>query len=179
VKAYVTSVGELTTDLCIWALERNGFHVELIYNETSSLAEKLQVIYERATDTFLRVDADVIVNRNCTPNLKGVNWWTQYMTFDWYKQDRTHGGVQLIGKECISILREKIKDYLREDIDRVESQLYRCEELDYPRRCSSVPIIMGITNYKRLDVDYIKQVKERRGQLNDYDWELTERLNQL
>lgn len=60
-KAYVTSIGEPTTDLCVWSLERNGFETVLIQDQTT-LAEKLKRIYSEADEDFVRIDADVIVN---------------------------------------------------------------------------------------------------------------------
>jgi hypothetical protein len=65
-KAFVTSIGEPTTDLCVWSLERNGFEVVLL-NNGSLLADKLKSIYEQATDDFVRIDADVVVNSTFTP----------------------------------------------------------------------------------------------------------------
>ena len=56
-KCYVTSIGEPTTDVCVWSLKRNGFDVELL-QDNSSLQNKLKRIFEKADDDFLRVDAD-------------------------------------------------------------------------------------------------------------------------
>lgn len=176
-KCYVTSTGESTTDLCVWALERNGFDVELVYNETSTLAEKLDVIYHRANDTFLRVDADVIVNKNCNPDMEATNWWTQYMTYNWYKQDISYGGVQLINKKCLPILRDNIKKYM--NAERPESQMFRLAEFNNPRRCSSLDLVVGLHGYKQNNIQRVIDTKKRRGQYDDYDFELAQRIEEL
>lgn len=177
-KAYVSSIGETTTDLCIWALERQGFDVELIYNETSSLADKLEVIYQRATDDFIRVDADVIVNRHIK-ELKLPNniWWVQAHCFGWYSQDVMNGGIQLISKKALPILRENIGKY--KYAERPETQMFRLPEFNNPRRCITQDIVCGIHGYKQSNIERVIETKKRRGQMDNYDFELAERLNAL
>lgn len=179
--AFITSIGEKTTELCKWSLERNGFDTCLILSG-NSLAEKLQHIYTTANDDFVRVDADVVVNRNLLPTFPKQttdpeHWWACYLTFDWWKQDTTTGGVQFIRKEALPILRDNIGKYL--DSERPESQMYRLDEFHSPRRCELYKTIMGIHGYGTSDVERIKETKRRRGQDKYYDWELADRLNGL
>lgn len=177
-KAFVTSIGETTTDLCVWSLERQGFDVELIYNETSTLAEKLEVIYQRADDDFIRVDADVIVSRNIKELFlpKDV-WWVQAKCFGWYSQDIINGGVQLISKKALPILIENISKYRY--AERPETQMFRLPEFNNPRRCITQDILCGIHGYKQNNIERVIETKKRRGQLDNYDFELAERLNAL
>lgn len=178
-KAYVTSIGEPTTELCVWSLERNGFEVVLIKG-TDSLASKLDAIYNIAKDDFVRVDADVIPNRSLTPEatqrMSRDVWWLQFMTFDWYKQDLTHGGVQLIRKEARPALREHVHEAFY--LERPESYMFRLKEFHDPRRCLTSETVMGIHNYKN-DVNRVKATKTRRNQIENYDFELAERMNAL
>lgn len=179
-KAYITSIGEKTTDLCIWSLERNGFEVVLIQNP-SSLASKLEEIYNRADDDFIRVDADVVPNKILTPDmarapLTSSIWWLQFLTYDWFKQDATHGGVQFVKAEALPTLRTHVKEAM--DKERPESYLYRLEEFHEPRRCQTHPVVVGIHNYKN-DPDRVSETKQRRGQYLDYDFELARRLDEL
>ena len=179
-KAYVTSVGEITTDLCVWSLERNGFEVVLIQNP-STLASKLEEIYNRADDDFVRVDADVVPNKILTPEMVQAPydrevWWVQFLTYDWYKQDATHGGVQFIRKEALPVLRERVRDAV--DLERPESHLYRLAEFYGPRRCETHPAIVGLHGYKN-DSSRAKETKQRRGQYYDYDFELAKKLDEL
>lgn len=174
--AYVTSIGEPTTELCIWSLERQGFDVELV-KSNDRLSDKLQFIYNDTDDDFLRVDADVIVNRKVKLlELSKNAWWVQALCFDMYKQDVMYGGVQLIGKECLPALRKHIPRQLQ--AERPETAMSRLEEFYKPRRFVSVDLICGIHGYKN-DVARAKETKERREQSADYDFELAERLLEL
>lgn len=184
-KAFVTSVGEPTTDLCVWALERNGFDVSLIKSD-SSLLDKLEEIYSQANDDFIRVDADVIVNSNCTYKtiratqetdyLKDA-WWIQFMTFSWYSQDATHGGVQFITQDAIPFLRTAVKKF--KDIDRPETQLSRIYQFYNPRRFETNQLIMGLHGYGIKDMKPVIKTKANRGQSANYDFELAQRLYEL
>lgn len=178
-RAFITSIGEPTTDLCKWSLERNGFDVHLVVGNTS-LASKLETIYALADDDFFRIDADVIPNRALRPdlakNLDPAIWWLQYMTFDWYKQDVTYGGVQFIRKEALPALREHVHEAL--ELERPESYMFRLKEFHNPRRCISNMMIMGLHGYKN-DPVRTKATKERRLQADNYDFELAERINAL
>lgn len=175
-KAIVTSIGEVTTDLCIWSLERQGFEVKL-YKSDSNLWSKLKQIYFDTDDDFIRVDADVVVNQN----IKNIHvpddiWWVQFLTYDWFKQDTTHGGVQYISKQAIPALRAHIEDAKYRD--RPETHMYRIEPFHNPRRCISQDVIMGLNGYKAKDVERVKKTKKDRLQ-DGYDWELAERLSAL
>jgi hypothetical protein len=178
-KAYVTSVGEPTEALCVWALERQGFDVTLVRND-SNLWGKLKLIYSLATDDFVRVDADVIVNQNLHPeklrqNIGSDEWWVQFMTYDWYKQDLTHGGVQFIKKEALEALRSNVAGATHKE--RPESYMFRLAEFHNPRRCVSSEEVMGLHGYKN-DMIRARIVKERRSQVG-YDWELVSKLEEL
>ena len=175
--AYVTTIGELTTDLCIWSLEQGGFNVRVIDDKKSSLADKLKIIYNEAKDNFVRVDADVVPNSNLTISALSnagseVSWWVQFQTFGWFKQDWVWGGVQYIKKEAIPYL---VKNAHKMDgRERPESEMSRLEEFHNPRRFESSPIIMGIQDYKN-DIDRVKATKARRNQFN-YNFELSQKM---
>jgi hypothetical protein len=184
VKAAIFSVGEPTTDLCRWSLERNGFEVILFQGKTS-LADKLRYLYDEFDEDIVRVDADVIVNRNFTPNqLKTVKesmahiWWWQFTTFDWYKLDIAYGGANLILKEALPDLRANVE--LHKDHIRPETMLSRLPEFHNPRRFETWSHeIMGIHGYGIKDIKPVIQLKSNRGQSHHYDFEMTSKLNQL
>lgn len=182
-KAIVTSIGERTTDLCVWALERNGFEVQLVYNEITTLAQKLEYIYTQVDKDFLRVDADIVVNKNCIPeNIKYVSesdtsvWWWQFQCFDWFQQDVMNGGVQFIRKPALQTLRNKITEHLEDE--RPETSMYRLDSFMNPRRCVTNEEVMGIHGFMQNDVDRVKETKERRDQWH-YDFELAQKLEEL
>jgi hypothetical protein len=182
-KAYVTSVGEPTTDLCVWALERNHFDVVLIKDDTS-LQQKLKKIYEMANEDFIRVDADVIVNKWCNQlniereiNKTPYCWWMQFRCWGWYSQDLIYGGVQYIKKEALPALRENVDRF--KEIDRPETQLSRIAEFYDPRRFLSSERVYGIHGYGIKEVKPVIKQKALRGQSANYDWELVQRMNEL
>lgn len=184
-KAFVTSIGEKTTELCIWALERNGFDVELVQAQ-GTLAGKLEYIYSNTDNDFVRVDADVIVNRTLQEDriksdlaLYPEAWWLQYQTYGWFQQNLIYGGVQIIKKEILPILRLRIREVAR--IDRPETALSRMPELYNPRRFDSHNACVGIHGFGQSpqDIERVVRQKKQRNYFNDYDFELAEKLAAL
>lgn len=185
-KAYVTSIGEVTTDLCVWALERNGFEVILLLGTNTSLWHKLKQIYEMADDDFIRVDADVVVNKNLTVEMiKSIReqmtheYWYQFQCYGWFKQDLIWGGVQFYRKESLPALRENIDS--AEHDERPETTMSRIKDFHNPRRFQSLPFTMcvGIHGFAAKDIDRVKQTKLNRNQYHSYDWGLAEKLERL
>lgn len=112
----------------------------------------------------------MIVNKNTTllkPS-EGI-YWLQAMTFDWFKQDLTNGGVQYITKEALPALRKRVRAYRFSE--RPETAMSRLEEFHNPRRFASSPLVCGLHGYKQDDMLRVRVTKERRGQ-EGYDWEL-------
>lgn len=175
-KAFVTSIGEKTTELCVWSLQRQGFEVVLIQND-STFNEKLRQIYNQADDDFIRVDADVIINRNIHRLIKECPkdiWWWQSLSFDWLRQDIGYAGAQYIKRTCIPVLRSNIDKAQR--IDRPESQMYRLPEFHNPRRCEGTNIVCGLHGWGQDDYDRVYKQKAYRNQLDNYDFEMVEKL---
>lgn len=178
-KCYVFAVDEPTLDTCVWALKRNNWEV-VVYQDDSSLWSKLKRLYNEADDGFARVDADVIVNKSFAPDRLhlGVDyWWAQYCTFDWYKQDIGAGGAHIIGYEALSALKYNIGKF--DKAERPESQMFRLDEFHIPRRCITIPDIVGIHGYGIKDTKAVQTVKTRRNQEFNYDFEMVEKLNAL
>lgn len=178
-KAYITSIGEPTTDLCEWSVKRLGFDVVMVYNETSSLADKLEYIYNQADDDFIRVDADVIVNKNllAVNNMNKNLLWVQYKTFDMYKMDITNGGVQYYSKKLLSTLRANIVKFKHDD--RPETRMYRLPEFKERWRFKTAENIVGIHGFGQRDIDRVKSTKNGRKYSEDYDWALVERMQKF
>jgi hypothetical protein len=186
--AYVTTIGEPTTDLCVWSLKRNGFDVKIIDGQ-DSLASKLKRIYKEANELdcdFVRVDADIIVNRNFTPEaiskiekedyLQNA-WWLQFVTFDWYKLDTSHS-MSYIKKQAVPYLNQVIDKF--QDNIRPETESSRIYQFYNPRRFETYDKqIMGIHGYGIKNIKPVIKLKANRGQSDLYDFELAERLNQL
>lgn len=180
-KAYVFSIGESTTELCCQQLKDMGFEVHLIQDKTS-LWQKLKLFYqyalEDADDEFLRVDADVIPNKNVLELIKLADgcWWHQSLAYDWYKQDLSPVSVSHIRREAIELCHQNIDRF--EHSSRPETDVWRLQEFHYPRRCHIANIVTGLHGYKQQDQrERIKRLKEERHQT--YDWDLVERIEKL
>lgn len=181
-KAIITSVGEPTTELCKWALERNGFEV-MVFESDTSLWQKLKDIYEGMDEDFLRIDADVIVNRNLTVGRMlewerdQTVWWWQFLVFDWYKQDIGHS-MAFIRAAALPSLRANIGRF--KVSLRPETDISRIPELHNPRRMvTHEHEIMGVHGFGIKDLSDVKRLKELRNQMDNYDFELVERMNKL
>lgn len=176
-KAIVTSIGEPTTELCVWSLTRLGFEVQLIMNERSLWA-KLKQIFDNADEDFVRVDADVVVNKNILELVKQTDLlWYQALTFDWYKQDLAHGGIQFIRRPAIKLVLPHIRT--AENKPRPETYLSRIKELHDPRMFGTFESICGLHGYKQNDYKRVKKVKRDRDQYANYDFELAEKLDAI
>lgn len=179
IKAYITSIGEPTTDLCEWSLKRLGFDTHIVYNETSSLGDKLEYIYGLADDDFIRVDADVIVNKELRRmvDIAKAYSWVQFQTFDMYKLDITNGGVQYINKEILPTLRANINRFKHDN--RPETRMFRLEEFSDRKRFKSAENVVGIHGFGQTDWERVKKTKDSRQYSNEFDWELVKRMQEF
>lgn len=177
-KAYITSINESTTTLSYWSVKRLGLEPYLVRDTKTTLWEKLKFIFENEKEDFLRVDADTVCNQNVTDLiLQKELLWYQGLTFDWFKQDITHGGVQFIRKEAIPIVLAHIDE--AKDEERPETYLTRLEEFHNPRTFGTFEKICGLNGYKQKDKKRVEDTKLRRGVHGDYDWQLAYALEQL
>ena len=180
-KAYIFSIGETTTDLCVSQLKKMGFEVHLLHDKTSlwsKLKQFYQYAYEDADDSVLRVDADIIPNQNVLELIKLDDgcWWHQSLAFDFYRQDLIPASVSHMRFEAIKLARENIDRF--EHDSRPETAIYRLEEFHYPRRCHIANIVTGLHGYGQADQrERIKQLKHFRGQ--EYDWDLVARIEAI
>lgn len=180
-KAFVFSIGEKTTDLCVDLMKEMGFDVVLFRDDTT-LWEKLKRFYEEALQTndkeFVRIDADIIPNRR-TLDLVKINdgcLWHCAVGWDWYKQERGSISIHHMKREAVEMCLENI-DTAKQEV-RPESHLWRLQEFHFPRVCHSVNISCGIHGYGQTDQrERIKGIKASRKQ--GYDWELLERIEAL
>lgn len=181
-RAVVFSVGEKTTDLCVWSLERNGFDVTL-YKDGTTLWHKMKRVYNELDEDFLRVDADIVLNRSLTPqrllDIKHTNleiWWWQFLCYDWYKQETNHA-LSFMRKESLAPLRARIDEF-KTDI-RPETMCSRISEFYNPRRFETWEQIVGIHGYGIKNMKPVMELKAARNQSHLYDFELAQRLNDL
>lgn len=183
-KAYLTTIGEPTTEVSAWSLERNGFEVVRVVGG-GLLADKLKTVYELAEDDFMRIDADVVVNQDFTPDFVRQEiaafpdaWWLQFQCFDWLKLNLSYGGVQFIKKEAIPALRSHVDGV--HGADRPETALSRIDAFYNPRRFESSQTIIGLHGFALGEhTDRVLRQKKKRNHFATYDFELAAKLEGL
>lgn len=177
-KAYVFSIGERTTDLCCDLLKEYGFDVVLFQDHTP-LWEKLKRFYKEALESgdewAMRVDADIIPNRNVIRLANRSKGWTCASGYDWYKQDRGAISIHVMERAVIEQCNKFVDDSANEI--RPETYLWRLPEInDYTE--VQEDFSCGIHGYGQQDHrDRIKNLKYLRNQ--KYDWDLLDRIESL
>lgn len=177
-KAFIFSIGEKTTDLCCELMKEYGFEVQIIYDETSSLWDKLKYFYANALESddyyFMRIDADIIPNRNVV-RLDGDKGWQCASGFDFYSQDRKAISIHVMERPII----EKCLEHIDEAKDEVrpETYLWRLPEIN-PFTSIQSDFNSGIHGIGQKDQrERIKELKHVRNQ--QYDWDLIDRIEAL
>lgn len=182
-KAYVFSIGEKTTDLCCELMREYGFEV-ILYQDHTSLWEKLKRFYTEALESddksFVRIDADIIPNRNVLKLVDSVSskplWqWVCASGYDWYKQDRGAISIHVMNRwaieECLKHI-EEAKNELRP-----ETYLWRLPYVN-PYTLVQDSFNSGIHGYGQSDQrKRIQELKHNRNQ--KYDWKLLDRIEAL
>lgn len=180
-KAYVFSIGERTTDLCCELMRKYGFEV-VLYKDKSSLWDKMKRFYQEALDSgddyFLRVDADIIPNRNVQEIPKdhiGYPMWVCSVGYNWYMQDRGPISIHYMNRLAIEQCFKHIEE--AKDKNRPESHLWRIPDIN-PYTRNEWTINRGLHGYGQQDQrDRVKALKQSRDQ--QYDWDLIDRIESL
>lgn len=177
-KAFVFSIGEKTTDLCCELMKEYGFEV-ILYQDQTSLWEKLRRFYTEAVesgeDKFVRIDADIIPNRNVLKLIESPMSWACASGYDWYKQDRGAISIHVMNSWVVKQCLENI--YEARDRVRPETYLWRLDDIN-PHTEVVEEFSCGIHGYAQKDHrDRIKQLKHVRNQ--SYDWELIDKIEAL
>lgn len=188
-KAYLFSIGESTTELAKWSLERLGHEVIMLDDPKTSFYEKYREFLNRALNDkdnwVIRTDADVIVNKRLNnmisyaqQNLSGY-WWVASKLFCFLRMDIADGAPNVINKKALKAAASRIHEFSKEL--RPETALTRIPEFMSPRRFLATDYFCGIHGYKQSpeDIGRVLQMKAARNQLKDWDNELIEKLNSL
>lgn len=180
-KAYVFSIGESTTDLCVELMQEYGFEV-ILYKDGTTLWDKLKRFYTEALETdeqeFIRIDADIIPNKHVQDLIKVSDGclWHCAVGWDWYKQQRDTISIHHMKREAVEKCLQNIES--AKGKIRPETHLWRIEEFHWPRVCHQVDISCGMHGYGQKNQRVrIKQLKHLRNQ--EYDWSLVERIEEL
>lgn len=178
IKAYVFSIGEKTTDLCCELMREYGFEV-ILFEDQTSLWEKLERFYTEALGSgdykFVRIDADIIPNRNVLKLIGEFGAWDCAVGYDWYKQDRGSISIHVMRREVIETCLKHIEE--AKDEIRPETYLWRLPEINSLTRTID-KYSCGLHGYGQKDHrQRIKDLKYNRGQ--KYDWSLLDRIEAL
>lgn len=175
-KAFVTSVGEKTTDICVSQLRKHGFDVILL-DKKEPWIEKYKDFIRRAAalkEDVLRIDADIIPTASIAkvPSIAGVfhsAYMIQFQVFDFYKFD-IHMGMPIIYKKAGLSEMVKVLDHIK--TGRPETEMSRLPIInDWMVSC---PVVMGAHGFfqDKETMDRAFDNKLQRGQLGQYDFSL-------
>lgn len=175
---FVFSIGEKTTPLCFQLMKEYGFETRL-FQDNTTLWEKLKRMYTEALETdqthFMRIDADIIPNRNVIRLAHIAEGWSCASGYDWYKQDRGAISIHVMERHII----EKCLKHIDEAKDEIrpETYLWRLPEVNSYTKILD-EFNCGIHGYGQGDQrDRIKILKHNRNQ--KYDWNLLDRIEAL
>jgi len=178
-KAFVTSIGERTTQICCEQLEKFGFKVILLDKKEPWL-DKYKRFIEMAKNDCFRVDADVIPNSNIllVPDLSKEAWTIQNWVFDFYKNDMTLTSPIFYRKRAL--------DEIRKNLDKLSSSRPEASALRLPEVNKHICVgglILGSHGLFQDSetIERAKKHKVERGQLEKYkyDFGLVYKLKKL
>jgi len=176
-KAFVTSVGEKTTDICCELLKKFGFNVVLL-DEKEKWIDKYRRFIYLADDDCVRIDADVIPNES----IKNINKYddcfiVQSQYYDIYRNKVVPGHPLFYSKKGIDIIKVNL-DKL--DHGRPETSAWRLPEI-IDKTYTVTRTVMGIHGIYQDEktVERAKQNKIDRKQINEFDFDLIDRLMKL
>lgn len=179
-KAYLTTIGEPTTEICKEQLERFGFDV-VVLDGAEPWAQKYARFIETADEDCIRIDADVILNQNIKEAINGLKYQPQMLMVQWscYDLYRNNIGVcspVFYSKKALEIIREDFKDL---DLRRPEATAWRLKRIN--EFTATKDWVVGMHGFFQ-DKDHLARHLENkieRKQMEDYDFELAKKLTKL
>lgn len=181
-KAFLTSIGERTTKVCAWQLERLGFEVVGL-DLAEPWPKKYRYFIEMAAELgedCIRIDADVIPNQKLAQFAEKVkarvispeHWMIQFMAYDLYKNDVGVSSPVFYRKEALEIIaKHPISEF------RPEAEAWRLKEIDGIHNYT-YPEIIGMHGFFQDDDTVARAMENKtlRKQNDLYDWELVKKL---
>lgn len=182
-KAFVTSIGEKTTGVCVRQLIRYGFEVHLLDKKEPWIEKYKRFLVEaqKTGEDVLRIDADNIPNRNIAqvPEINKMiqnAYIIQFQLFGFYKYDVITGGPLIYKRSGLS---EMVKHLDKITELRPETSLSRLPQIN--PHLVTCPIIMGTHGFFQ-DKETMQRAynnKMKRNQLHDCDFQLADELMNL
>lgn len=179
--AFVTSIGEVTTEIVVWQLERLGFEVSLLdgvepwFNKYRRFIDKAHALNKPC----LRIDADTIPNRNI------IDVWGQFVRsgnsilmtqvngYDFYRNNVGVISPLLYKPTAIEIIRN---NFDKIDKFRPETSAWRLPQIN--RKTATISNVVGFHGFGQLlaDLERHEKNKDLRGQISDFDFEFARKF---
>lgn len=163
-KAFVTSIGEKTTSLCVNQLKRLGYDVVLL-DRNEPWVTKYKRFLELADNNCLRVDADVIVNENLSlKNLEQITkiyqdrLMIQFQIFDLYSLDIRVGQPIYYHKAVFKKIKENLGSI---DSKRPESWAWRLPVVN-KNTSSCEDRVCGVHGFWQTNDDMARAIDHRK-----------------
>lgn len=175
--AYVTSIGEKTTEICCQQLRRYGFFVVLL-NKKEEWIDKYKRFINLADEDCLRIDADIIPNHK----VKFIEvdskdaLMIQHKLFDFYRNDVIIGGAVFYRRKALKIIKKNIGGLNR---DRPETSAWRLNELVKDTVTSDLVVGMHGFFQDKETMERAEKNKMARDQIGYYDFNLAFKLMKL
>ena len=176
-KAFLTSIGEATTSICKWQLERFGFEVVLL-DKIEPWIDKYKRFLEMADEECLRIDADIIPNERIrifqdSGYLRKNALLAKAYTYDFYANGLMPTAPVYYSKGITKGLKDRITD-----IDRPETSIWRLRDLH--EKAIVLSEVVGIHGFfqARKDIDRGVNNKQVRDQNSQYDFDLLDKLSE-
>lgn len=174
-KAFLTSIGEKTTSICKWQLERFGFEVVLL-DKVEPWIDKYKRFLEMAGEECIRIDADIIPNERIrifqdSGYLRKNAKLAKAYTYDFYANTLMQTAPTYYSKGITKGMKELITD-----IDRPETSIFRNRDIHpWVVVLNEVVGTHGFFQSKK-DIERAVIHKKIRGQNAQYDFDLLEKL---
>ncbi len=171
-KAYLTSIGEKTTGICKWQLERLGFEV-IMLDGKESWFDKYKKFIMVAGEDCIRIDADIIPNINLKKVPMSGELMEEYFCYDLYRNN--------VGVCCPVFYRKRAIEIIRANIDKLDKNRPETSAWRLPEIVKSTfvgQVVMGLHGFFQ-DKEAVKwhyQHKIMRKQSQEYDFDLINKL---
>lgn len=182
-RAYLTTIGERTTNICKEQLIRCGFDV-VIFDKVEPWIDKYKRFLDIANEDCLRIDADIILCKNAKKYIENEiyyhndlrctdGWLFGFTLFDFYRNDLYFGSPVFYTKQALDIMKKNID---RVSELRPEVSMSRLPEItSHYIVCHKVIGMHGFFQNKDA-VDRAMENKIKRGQMDLYDFELVNKI---
>ncbi len=179
-KAYVTSIGEKTTELCCEQLIKFGFEVELLIKDESWESKYKQFIRmaHEANENCLRIDADIIVNENIKQVGTDIDdkLVASYTLYDLYRNGIYVGSPVFYTRKALGII---ARYHYMLHPSRPEASACRLDLINGKKFQS--PIVVGMHGFFQdcATIERAKTNKTDRKQQDLFDFDLVNKLMKL